>query len=836
MAFDGPDETNSVIDNLCVDLEAAIRDLDEKRVRELLDSIKQRDNKNGLRTLEGEVGYNMLRDAIQKHRNIAKLLIEHGVNANRSTNQACNTPLHLAIKNGDWVLVEMLLNRGAKTRAKNSQGKTPLYLAVEYNHDKIIETLLEKDNEPNLNTKNKLFPIDAAAKNGNEKIFNLLVSKGAKSNIKQCDGTVMLDVAVEKGYTSTVDQILKHKNSETNKNLKNNKLITVAVMGNETGHKMIAKTLFSAKFPLDPESIHNVEFIHKVVETGQTDIFDELLKLGADPNTFSSSGDALLITACKSQQAEIVKILIKNNASVRVKDINGCSVLYYAIDNLHTSNYKWRFYNSVSDDSDCEDEKFADDKIKCFSDDWFEITKLLIDKGADIKCRDKSGNTPLQYAILQGCLEVVKLLLQQDSASDDTKTLNDKKQTLLHSAASIKSRSIIKLLLKRKYFENVDIEDIDGKTPLHLAVQSSRLKTVKLLLKHKANVNAVDKKLSTPLLCAIHNPYQSPMIELLLEHKADPNCVNKEGLTPSFIAATYTNDDYIQILLKYGADLNLKIGDSGKTALHCLAECENKFVNKIIKYGADINVLSNDEKTALDYLLESMVSYCKKNNVEINPLRSFMHIEYYTNKYRENAQILIEHILKLKSINSYVSEKNLLLAYKYELDYGWINDRETTYRGGKKSKIDEFQKKCEEEIELMKQLTIYNTNINFYQILTKCTHRLAKYVLNDNVNQQLRESNHTEKFPIYCDLIKIRFEKCLERKKILNQDTDYSFQRVLPSLPYDCIDQILSYLNNKDLEVLISVCYLSTDSHVSVSDTNNSNGSNVTKTLKKQKI
>ncbi|XP_053594089.1 uncharacterized protein LOC103577382 [Microplitis demolitor] len=877
MELDGSDETALVNDNLCVNLEAAISDLDEKRVRELLDLLKQRDDANGSCTLEGEVGYTMLRNAIQKNRNIAKLLIEHGVDVNRPSNQACNSPLHIAIKNVDFVLVEMLLNRGARTRAKNSQGKTPLYLAVECNCEKIIETLLEKDNEPNLNTKNKLFPIDAAAKNGNERIFNLLVSKGAKSNTKYCDGTVMLDVAVEKGYSLSVSQILKYTNSEINKNSKNNKLITVAVLGNEPGHQAIAKTLFNAKFPLDPESIHNVEFVHKVVETGHTDILDDLLKLGADPNTVSLSGNALLITACKSQRAEIVKLLIKNNADVRVKDIYGRSVLYYAIDNLHSSNHKWRFYNSVSDDSDCEDEKFADDKVKCFSDDWFEITKMLIDKGidvnekdethltplyyvaknnythryyhyikeltilllksgADIKCRDKNGNTPLQYAILQGCLEMVKLLLQQDSASDDTKTFNNKRQTLLHSAASIKSRSIIKLLLKRKYFENVDFQDIDGKTPLHLAVQNLRLKTVKLLLKHNANANVVDKKMWTPLLCAIHIPYQLAMVETLLEHKADANCINKDGLTPLFIAASHTCDEYIQMLLKYGADLNLKIGDSGKTALHCLAECENKCVDKIIKYGADINILSNDEKTALDYLMESMVSYCKKNNVELNPLRSFIHVEYYTNKYRDNAQNLIEHILKLKTINSYVCEKNLLSVYKYELDYGWINDREMTYKAAKKSKIDEFQKKCEQEIELMKQHTINNTKINIYQILTKCTHRLAKYILNENVNQQLREFNHAEKFPIYCDLIKLRIEKCSERKKILHQDTDYSFQRVFPSLPYDCIDKILGYLDNKDLQVLITVCQLSTDSHVSVSDTNNSNVSNPNNTSKRQKI
>ena len=39
-----------------------------------------------------------------------------------------------------------------------------------------------------------------------------------------------------------------------------------------------------------------------------------------------------------------------------------------------------------------------------------EIVKYLIDKGADIKSRNKFGNTPLSYATEAGNAEIIKIL------------------------------------------------------------------------------------------------------------------------------------------------------------------------------------------------------------------------------------------------------------------------------------------------------------------------------------------------------------------------------------------------------------------------------------------
>lgn len=65
----------------------------------------------------------------------------------------------------------------------------------------------------------------------------------------------------------------------------------------------------------------------------------------------------------------------------------------------------------------------------------------------------------------------------------------------------------VKALLK----QGVDIEattDSTGSTPLHLAAAGGHLDVVKLLLEHGADINAMDRGRSTPLIAALRNKHR----------------------------------------------------------------------------------------------------------------------------------------------------------------------------------------------------------------------------------------------------------------------------------------------------------------------------------------
>lgn len=492
--------SSSSKDVLFIELGIAIENHNENRAKELIGVLKQRDEQSGCCTLGWDDGCHLLRQAIQKNRDITNLLLDYGVKTNRLSNQACKSPLHFAVENRDLEMVEKLLSKGAKTRAKTSNGRTPLYLAVEVGNEEIFELLLEKDPQPALNEKNKLQPIEVAAEIGEEKIFNMLVDKGAKANLKYCDGTLILHVAVERGYERTVSKIIDEKNYDIT-DCRNLQLLTAAVMGWEGKYKRIVSTLVNAGFKIDPERINDAAFIHKAADEGYCSIIEDLLAHGADPNILNAGGDSLLMTACESRKADIVRTLIRNNANINFKNSSGRTILYYVIKNLNYNEDKLCYHIKFSDYSDENYEiakKNLDDNCTCHSNEWFEIlknfidlgldvnhkdgydstalhyavhynfndnfyhyvkelTSLLLKAGADVKSRNDNGNTPLQDAISRRRLEMVELLLPT-AKLDDKCYVNCKKQTLLHTAAESGGIKLLEIILKQKEFKNLDLQ------------------------------------------------------------------------------------------------------------------------------------------------------------------------------------------------------------------------------------------------------------------------------------------------------------------------------------------------------------------------------------------
>jgi hypothetical protein len=84
---------------------------------------------------------------------------------------------------------------------------------------------------------------------------------------------------------------------------------------------------------------------------------------------------------------------------------------------------------------------------------------------------------------------------------------------------------------------DINCTNFQGQTPLHLACQEkdserrNMVYIVEELINKKANVNAMDNHLETPLSVAIeHNAEE--IIELLLARNADPSLANSRGITP----------------------------------------------------------------------------------------------------------------------------------------------------------------------------------------------------------------------------------------------------------------------------------------------------------------
>lgn len=102
--------------------------------------------------------------------------------------------------------------------------------------------------------------------------------------------------------------------------------------------------------------------------------------------------------------------------------------------------------------------------------------------------------------------------------------------TLLHISAGLGKYNFL-IYVSKKLNINLNIADSSGKTPLHYAIYSRSIETVKTLISHGVNVNCVDKYNVTPLHLSYLFNYEDITLELI-KNGAFQNSKNKWNHIP----------------------------------------------------------------------------------------------------------------------------------------------------------------------------------------------------------------------------------------------------------------------------------------------------------------
>ncbi|KAH6999422.1 ankyrin repeat-containing domain protein [Ilyonectria destructans] len=116
-------------------------------------------------------------------------------------------------------------------------------------------------------------------------------------------------------------------------------------------------------------------------------------------------------------------------------------------------------------------------------------------KELNFEIRDKDGLAPLHLAAMRSAVEVATLV----AAGATLGFLTGDLQNVLHLSCRARQPNIVGLVLDQPGRFDLNQVDCFGRTPLHYACSSGEPESVALLLKHGANVHAVDSKNRTPL-------------------------------------------------------------------------------------------------------------------------------------------------------------------------------------------------------------------------------------------------------------------------------------------------------------------------------------------------
>ena len=261
------------------------------------------------------------------------------------------------------------------------------------------------------------------------------------------------------------------------------------------------------------------------------------------------------------------------------------------------------------------------DNLKCLQ---LVCSGLETQEGA---AKDMAGNTALQVAIKNKHHDAAVFLLQRFGGWADLSQLEmcsvlpwlcaagtqdlleplcdalhigDERQRATKDGIRESSRSGFVACIEVLVRHNADVQaiDDDGSTALMLAAENGNVSCIEALLGRNADVQAASNDGRTALMFAARNGHVS-CIETLVGHNADVQVADGGGCTALMLAARNGHVSCIEALAGLSKDVRVADHD-GRTALMCAAENGHVFcIEALVGHNADVRAAANDGWTAL---------------------------------------------------------------------------------------------------------------------------------------------------------------------------------------------------------------------------------------------
>ncbi|CAH1154571.1 unnamed protein product [Phaedon cochleariae] len=499
------------------------------------------------------------------HVNSSEMLsffIENGADVN--TKAGKETPLHRAVKNQDFEMVEELTRRDVNNHENNCNKVTALHFAEYVGNVNILNHLLEKDRghtpsgvDIDIQENDCKTPLHSAAEKGHLDCLKILVDSGGDVNIQDNEGDTPLHWAAYQGHLDCL-KILVDSGGDVN--IQDNNGGTLLHWAARQGHSECLKILIGSKGDVNIQDNKGDTPLHWAAYEGHLDCLKILVGSGGDVNIQDNNGYTPLYWAAYQGNLDFLKILVDSGGDVNIQYNNGDTALHWAAYQGHL---------------DC--------------------LKILVDSGGDVNIKYKNGDTLLHWAAYQGHLDYLKILVE---SGGDVNIQDNKGGTPLHWAAYQCHLDCLRILVDSG--GDVNIKDYEGATPLHWAAYKGHLYCLKILVNSGGDVEIRDNDGTIPLHRAAGQGH-SDCLKILIRSEGDVNIQDNYGHTALHWAAYQGHLKCLKILVGSGGNVNIQY-NNGDTLLHWAAcqghfECSNILVNS----GGDVNIQNEKGETPLHW-------------------------------------------------------------------------------------------------------------------------------------------------------------------------------------------------------------------------------------------
>lgn len=596
-----------------------------------------------------------------------------------------NTVLHLAAQLNDVDSAEFFIKKGADLELKNAKGNTPLHTAIlagSFETAKLLtakgsdvfsigmveeeagetvkvsyKTALEMGLEsPASSRYEDIFITPEIGRriddNGQNLVHYFVQKKNARAvgicirnqldlSIIDNDGKTPLDLAFENvnddnsvniaallilaGADEVETDFAYFQDAVSSRNMdkrfedNQTPLHYAAIMG----HSAIAKYLIAHEADTNVQDSSGSTPLHEAVRYGNIDIMNMLLKGNANVNAQDNLGKTPIMVIMPQEKMEtIYKTLASANADLNLKDTYGDTLIHTATMMHAPSSVLELLVDRGADVNSKNREGVTPFEIAIQHHDM-EMTRFYANHDADIHTKDTRGISPLILA-----LDADRELFEMTVSAKNVQTQDSDGNTPLH-VALLNDASLEKILYIISLTEDVNIRNSDGNSVLYLACTKKQEPVVKALLEKGGDIFSSNKDNDSPLRIALRDGGElqdwiitsktiratdgsgntclhyaaewqyEKAIIGLVEKGADPYAKNANGENVLFSAVKTNNVNIIDTVVKCGTPVNER-DNLGSTPLHMAVRWDaTKSILKLLEMGIDVNAQNTSGKSAL---------------------------------------------------------------------------------------------------------------------------------------------------------------------------------------------------------------------------------------------